>query len=209
VAAATSGANDKLRRDGTPIWIAACRDARVPRVVQQSIAMVNAAGDTWADEDTVYAPREDGLAARAIAAALAMEESVRGSDLDWLILRGGLFYGPGTGFDDDWFARASAGKLRLPGDGSDYVSLVQIADMADATVAALERWPSRRALAVCDDAPARWRDVFGFVARASGASDPEPGGFAGFPSFRVRNQRARDALGWAPRYPDYRAGLIR
>ena len=34
------------------------------------------------------------------------------SGLDWIILRGGLFYGPGTDFDDDWFARARARKLR-------------------------------------------------------------------------------------------------
>ena len=86
------------------------------------------------------------------------------SGLDWLILRGALFYGPGTGFDDDWFARARAGKLRLPGEGDDYVSLVHIADMADATIAAIQRWPSRQALIVADDQPARWRDLFTYVA---------------------------------------------
>ncbi len=32
--------NDQLRREGTPIWVRACRDARVPRILQQSIAMV-------------------------------------------------------------------------------------------------------------------------------------------------------------------------
>ena len=31
--------NDHLRRAGTPIWVRACRDAGVPRIVQQSIAM--------------------------------------------------------------------------------------------------------------------------------------------------------------------------
>jgi len=89
-------ANDRLRRDGTPIWVSACRSARVPRILQQSIAMVNASGgDAWSDEDTVYAPGEDSLAARAIAAARAMEDAVSRSELDWLILRGGLFYGRG------------------------------------------------------------------------------------------------------------------
>jgi nucleoside-diphosphate-sugar epimerase len=203
-------ANDRLRRDGTPIWAEACRSARVPRILQQSIAMVNASGgDAWSDEDTVYAPSEETLASRAIAAARAMEDAVQRSQLDWLILRGGLFYGPGTGFDDDWFARASAGKLRMPGEGEDFVSLVHIADMADATVAALERWPSRRALIVADDRPARWREVFSYIADSCGAGEPKPGGIAGFPSFRVRNARAREALAWAPRYADYRAGLVR
>jgi nucleoside-diphosphate-sugar epimerase len=203
-------ANDRLRRDGTPIWVDACRDAGVGKIVQQSIAMVNAAGgDTWADEDTVYTAEPESLASRAIAAALAMEDAVQRSGLDWLILRGGLFYGPGTGFDDDWFARARAGSLRLPGDGADFVSLVHIADMAEATLAALERAPSGRALIVADDAPARWRDVLGYVASACGAPAPEPGGRLGMPSFRVSNRRAREALGWAPFHPDFRSGLVR
>jgi nucleoside-diphosphate-sugar epimerase len=203
-------ANDRLRRDGTPVWVGACRDAGVARVVQQSVAMVNAAGgDVWGDEDTVFVPADDGPAARAIAAAVAMEEAIRASELDWTILRGGLFYGPGTGFDDDWFARARAGKLRLPADGRDWVSLVHIADMAAATIAALDRWPARRALIVADDGPARWRDVLGYVAAIAGAPAPEPGGRQGLPSFRVRNGRALAALGWAPVYSDYRAGLVR
>ena len=202
--------NDRVRREGTPIWIRACREAGVARIVQQSIAMVNAgAGDAWSDEDTVFPPGGDDVAARAIAAAVAMEDAVRGSDLDWIVLRGALFYGPGTGFDDDWFTRARAGKLRLPGDGSDWISLVHIADMAAATVATVERWPSRRTLIVADDQPVRWRELLGYVAAIAGASPPEPGGRLGLPSFRVRNQRARDALSWSPWYPDYRAGLVR
>src|SRR6185295_4318296 len=101
-----------------------------------------------------------------------MEATIETSGLDWLVLRGALFYGPGTGFDDDWFARARAGKLRLPGDGSDYVSLVHIADMAEATVAAIDRWPSRRALIVADDHPSPWRDVFGYIAGCVGGVAP-------------------------------------
>jgi nucleoside-diphosphate-sugar epimerase len=202
--------NDRLRREGTPIWVRACQDAGVKRIIQQSIAMVNAGtGDVWADEDTVFPPGQDGVAALAIAAALTMEDTVRQSGLDWVILRGGLFYGPGTGFDDDWFARARAGKLRLPADGDDYVSLVHIADMAEATVAAMARWPSRRALIIADDRPAQWREILGYVAAISGGAAPQPGGRLGLPSFRVRNQRAREALSWSPLYADYRAGLAR
>lgn len=116
--------NDRVRREGVPILIDACRQAGVDRLVQQSIAMIGAAGETLADESAVYSPEGDDIGARAIRAAQEMEAAVSDSGLDWLILRGGLFYGPGTGFDDDWFARAAAGKLRLPGDGSDFVSLV-------------------------------------------------------------------------------------
>jgi nucleoside-diphosphate-sugar epimerase len=203
-------ANDQLRREGTPIFVRACRDAGVPRILQQSIAMTHAGGgDAWADETTFHPVGEDGIAAAAIAAVRAMESTIEQSGLDWLVLRGALFYGPGTGFDDDWFARARAGKLRLPEEGNDYVSLVHIADMAAATVAAIARWPSRQALIVADDQPAQWRDIFTYVCSLMGSSPPQPGGRSLMPSFRVRNRRARELLSWAPSYTDYRVGLAR
>jgi nucleoside-diphosphate-sugar epimerase len=201
--------NDRVRREGVPILIDACREAGVRRLIQQSISWVGAAGDTLADETGIYEPEGDDTGARAIRAAQEMEATVKASGLDWLVLRGGLFYGPGTGFDDDWFARAAAGKLRLPGDGSDFVTLVHIADMATATVAAIDAWPSRQTLIVADDMPARWRDVFGYVAGVAGAEAPQPGGPVRLPSFRMSNRLARKSLHWAPRYPDYRAGLVR
>jgi nucleoside-diphosphate-sugar epimerase len=201
--------NDRVRRDGTPIWISACRKAGVKKIIQQSIAMLSASGsDAWTDEDTTFTGG-DGVTGRAYGATIAMEDAVRASDLDWIILRGGLFYGPGTGFDDDWFERARAGKLRLPEDGSAYVSLLHIADMATATLAAVQRWPSKQTLIIADDEPARWRDVLGYVADLVGAAPPQAGGRAGFPSFRVRNARAREALSWSPFYTNYRAGLVR
>jgi nucleoside-diphosphate-sugar epimerase len=202
--------NDRLRRDGTAIWVRACRDAGVPRILQQSIAMTHAGGgDAWADEKTFHPVGEEGVAAAAITAVRAMEATIEESGLDWLVLRGGLFYGPGTGFDDDWFARARAAKLRLPEEGADYVSLVHIADMAAATVAAVRLWPSRRALIVADDQPAPWRDVFAYVCALVGSDPPRPGGRALMPSFRVTNRRARELLSWAPSYADYRVGLVR
>jgi nucleoside-diphosphate-sugar epimerase len=203
-------ANDRLRREGTPVWLRACRSAGVARVLQQSIAMVHAGGgDSWADEDTDHALPVQDAATQAFAAARDMEASVVSSGLDYAILRGALFYGAGTGFDDEWFARAAAGKLRLPGEGRDYVSLVHIADMAAATVAALERWPTRKALIIADDQPTTWLELLGYVCAVSGVAPPAPGGRASFPSFRVTNRRARELLAWAPRYESYRAGLIR
>lgn len=201
--------NDKLRREGTPVWLRACQRASVPRVIQQSVALVNAAGDVLSDERTVAAGVGEEAAARAIEAALSMEQSVLASRIDSLILRGGLFYGPGTGFDEDWFSRAHAGKLRLPGDGEAFVSLVHIADMAEATLAAIDHWPEQNTLIVCDDRPARWREVFAYVAQLTGGEPPLPGGRAGFPSFRTSNRRAREALSWQPRYTDFRTGLAR
>jgi nucleoside-diphosphate-sugar epimerase len=202
--------NDQLRREGTPIFVRAAGAANVPRILQQSIAMTHAGGgETWADEMTFHPLSGDSIFAHAVAAVRTMEASITASNLDWLILRGGLFYGAGTGFDDDWFTRAHAGKLKLPEDGNDYVSLIHIADMASATVAAIARWPSRQALIIADDHPARWREVFTYVCALAGASPPHPGGRALMASFRVTNRRARELLSWSPIYTDYRAGLVR
>lgn len=201
--------NDRVRREGVPLLLEACRVAGVPRLIQQSIAMVGASGAALFDEAARAELMGDDAASLAIRATLDMEDAVRASDIDWIILRGGLFYGPGTGFDDDWFARAAAGKLRLPEDGSDFVSLVHITDMCDATVAALQTWPSRQTLIIADDEPARWRDVFGYVAELAGASPPSAGGRRGFPSFRASNAEARRTLNWTPRYSNFRVGLAR
>jgi nucleoside-diphosphate-sugar epimerase len=205
-----SNANNRVRREGVPIFLDACAATGVRRVLQQSIAMVHCGGgEEWLDETTTFLAPPDGIVGEAMTVAREMEAIVVQSPLDWLILRGALFYGPGTGFDDDWFQRACASKLRLPEDGNDYVSLVHVADMADATVAALSRWPSRQHLNIADDDPPRWRELFGFIAASVGGPAPEPGGPARFPSFRVRNARAREALGWTPRYASYRIGLAR
>jgi nucleoside-diphosphate-sugar epimerase len=205
--------NDKVRREGAPVWLRACARAGVVRVVQQGIAMVNAAGERLADEETALGEVENPLSAAAIGATIDMEAAVRALSaelgLDWVILRGGLFYGPGTGFDEDWFGRAAAGKLRAPKDGREFVTLAHISDMAAATVRAVEVWPSREAIIVCDDEPVRWGELFGFIAQAAGAPAPETGGRAGFPSFRVSNAKAKRLLGWAPHYASYREGLAR
>lgn len=203
-------ANDKLRSEGTANWVEACKAAGVRRVVQQSIGFVNGRpGGEWSDEEAVFEEHDGSVAAKANEAALAMESLIEQSGLDWVILRGGLFYGPGTGFDDGWYAAAAAGKLRLPGDGSDYVSLCHIADMARAAVRAIEVWPSRQKLIICDDEPAQWIDVFGYIAAASGQPAPSAGGRAGFKSFRLLNTRAKAVLGWAPAYSSWREGLAR
>src|SRR5262245_44992508 len=39
--------NDRVRREGVPVFLRACQRAGVARVVQQGVAMVHAAGDEW------------------------------------------------------------------------------------------------------------------------------------------------------------------
>jgi nucleoside-diphosphate-sugar epimerase len=192
--------NDRIRREGTASLIAACRDGQ--HLIQQGIAMVHAGGgEAVLDEQ---APMQAGP---ATASAIEMEATVRASGLSHLILRGGLFYGPGTGREAQWLEAARSGALAIPGDGSDFASLIHVADMAEATALAVDTRGASGALLVVDDQPVRWRDLFSHVAKLAHAPAPKAGAPLRLPSFRCSNGAAREVLGWRPFYADYRSGL--
>lgn len=195
--------NDRIRRDGTRNLLDTCRKLGIERYVQQSIAHLVADGSSsLLDENAPIHPSP------RTASAADMEDIVKNSGLRWTILRGGAFYGPGTGRDEAWRGDARSGELRLPADGDGYISLSHVTDMADAVVLATEIAPDRALLAVVDDEPVTYAELFRYLARLEGGPDPRPGGPpTPWPSFRVSNARARQVLGWRPRLRTYRSGF--
>ncbi len=193
--------NDRIRREGTANLIAACRAERVRRYVQQSVAMLHIKGDArpQTEDDPI------GVFDR-IRSALDMEELVRKAPLDWCIVRGASFYGPGTGRPEAWRSQARGGVLTLPGDGNGFLSLIHVADMGAAMALVAERGQPKQVYIAADDQPATYRDLLGYVAAIEGAAPPAPGGPVMLPSFRVSNAKLK-SLGWAPGYPSFRAGL--
>ena len=193
--------NDRIRREGTANLLAACRAERVRRYVQQSIAMLHITSDVRAqtEEDSI------GVYDR-IRSALDMEQLVTASALDWCIVRGGSFYGPGTGRPEAWRSQARGGVLTLPGDGNGFISLIHVVDMAAAMALVAERGQPKQVYIAADDQPATYRDLLSYVCAMEGTGPPVPGGPVMLPSFRVSNAKLK-ALGWAPGYPSYRAGL--
>lgn len=194
--------NDRIRREGTENLLAACAAAGCERYVQQSIAMLlNTANDRPQTED-------DPVAGPApLASAVDAEMLVRACPLDWRIVRGGAFYGPGTGLDDRWRQAGSEGALAVPGDGAAYVSLIHVADMAAAVLSVLEADVGWRIWNAVDDEPAPIGAVLDHVASLAGSPPPVTGAPPGLPSFRVSNARLRSELGWSPRFGSYRSGL--
>ncbi|MGE0420811.1 MAG: NAD-dependent epimerase/dehydratase family protein [Reyranellaceae bacterium] len=192
--------NDRIRREGTARLIAAC--GRGQRLLQQGIAMVHAGGEALVDEQAAL------HAGPATASAIDMETLVHDSGLSHLILRGGLFYGPGTGREAQWLDAAREGSMVIPGDGSAFVSLIHVADMAEATAMAVDARSAGGILLVVDDHPVRWRELLSYVAKRAGAPEPGTGAPIRLPSFRCGNAAARAALGWRPFYADYRSGLV-
>jgi nucleoside-diphosphate-sugar epimerase len=194
--------NDRIRREGTENLLAACMQAGVARYLQQSVAMILTARDDrpqTEDDETVGAGR--------LVSSVDAEAMVRGSALDWRILRGGAFYGPGTGHGAEWLEAARKPGYAMPGDGSGFISLIHIADMAEATALAIETDNGRSTWNAVDDEPVRMRDLTTYIARLAGGPPPETGGATHLASFRVSNAKLKAELGWRPRYASYRSGL--
>lgn len=197
--------NPAVRTTGTRNLLQVTAAAKARRYIQQSITMVHAsAGDEWVTEVAPMAALTP-----VTAAVHYMEARVRGSGLDWIILRGGMFYGPGTARMFEWNKLALAARLTMPGDGSDFLSLIHVEDMASAVVAAAETQTRMFTVNIVDDEPVTYCDLFGFIADLHGAPSPAVGGSSPFPSLRASNRLAKERLGWAPRYKTYRAGWIK
>lgn len=194
--------NDRIRREGTANLIAACKARGVSRYVQQGIAMIVPSPDgAWVDED---APIEAG----GLQSAVDMEALVRSSGLDWRIVRGGLFYGAGTGAEEGWRRLAQRGELLIPGDGSDYLSFVHVADYAMAMVLAVEAAEGHFAVNAVDDEPVTCGQFLRDVAQAAGGLPPALGGPERLESFRASNARIKARLGWQPFFTSYRSGVL-
>jgi nucleoside-diphosphate-sugar epimerase len=196
-------ANDRIRREGTENLIAAAQANGVARYIQQSIALVYGDhGQELVDESAALRPN------KITQSAVDMEARVRSARLDWTILRGGLFYGPGTGREDGWRLSVREQGFRVPGDGQDMLSLVHVADMARAVVSALKEARPGTIFNVVDDTPVSSAKLLEFVASQEGVPVPGLGGPQGLPSLACSNHSIKQSLEWAPAYPSYRSGLV-
>ena len=198
-------ANSEMRVTGTRHLVDAALAAGVRRVVAQSIAWAYAAGETPAGEDVPLDLGSSGSRLRTVQGVAALEAAVREAP-EWVVLRYGLLYGPGT-----WYARGglmadSAARGELAADG-DVSSFVHVDDAAGAAVDALS-WPTGF-VNVCDDVPAAAREWVPAFCRAVGVS-PVPAASGGERNGWARgasNDLARKSLHWTPAWPSWRDGF--
>jgi len=197
-------ANSEMRKTGTRHLMDAALAAEVRRVVAQSIAWMYQAGEVPAAEDVPLDLGAGGSRLRTVQGVAALEAAVREAP-EWVVLRYGLLYGPGTWYARDGLMaeRAARGELAANADVS---SFVHVDDAAGAAAAALS-WPTGF-VNVCDDVPAPGRDWVPVFCRAVGAPVPqataaERHGWARGAS----NEHARKGLNWTPAYPSWREGF--
>lgn len=194
--------NTQVRIRGTGRLQRAALEANVRTFLLQSVVMAYPdGGDQWLDENTHI---DSSAARRAIAHPVAIMESMmylfqrQPKPMRWCILKGGLFVGEGTG-QDRLLERLRTGEEIVPGEGRNFVSLVNVGDVAEAYVAALERAETGSVFNICDE-PIRYGDYVDRLAEMIHAPRPRRESSKTCPpSWRCSNQRAREALGWTPK----------
>ncbi|MEA2450666.1 MAG: hypothetical protein QOG63_2598 [Thermoleophilaceae bacterium] len=213
---------NRLRTEGTRNLVQAAERHGVERIVAQSIAFAYVHdGPDVLDEGApldVDGPGGWGPVARAVQAG---EEAVIGAaGAVGVVLRYGMFYGPEAGTFPDGYMADLVRKRRWPviGDGDGRYSFVHIDDAVAATLAAVES--GEGIYNVVDDEPVRMGDFVPGLAGALGAPPPRRAPawlariVAGTHTVRTMttqrgasNRRAREELGWRPRYATWRDGV--
>lgn len=211
----TSAWNDCLhvRSAGSAAIVDAAIAAGVPRVVQESVAMIyRGQGDRWIDEESSV---DEYPIARGNHAAEASARRFGEAGGQSVILRFGLFYGPGAAHSEDILAMARRHVGFLAGHPDAFQSSIHLVDAAAAVVAALDVVPG--VYNVVDDEPVSKRVNADALAAAVGRRRwvTGPGRVAGLlgdrttsltRSLRVSNGRLRSASDWSPRFPSVREG---
>lgn len=192
--------NARLRTVGTRRLVDAALACHVTRYVQQSVVMAyRDGGDTWLDE---RAPLDCSAGRAAVCGpVIEMETIIRAvepEDLAWTILRGGSFVGPGT-VEAALIDTLRSGDVVIAGDGTNYVSPVNVIDMASAVASSLELAPAGSTFNIVDE-PIRYGDYADALADLIGAARPRRAPeLQRPPSWRCTNDAAGRVLGWRPR----------
>jgi nucleoside-diphosphate-sugar epimerase len=216
---------NRLRTEGTDHLLAAGQALGVQRFVAQSVAGYGAYARTGGAVKTEQDPLDPTpvRAMRGIHDAIRhLEKVVLGAEwTEGIVLRYGVFYGPGTSMSPGADQLEMIRKRRFPlvGDGAGVWSFIHVADAAEATVAAVEHG-KRGVYNVVDDDPARVAEWLPAVAQTLGAKNPmrvprfvgrlAAGEAAVVMMTEVRgasNAKARQELDWRPAHSSWRLGL--
>lgn len=164
----------------------------------------------WVDEQTPLTPATKRGQARVEAEAAWQAIP----DLPLHIFRLAGIYGPGRGP----FAKVRRGTARRIIKEGQVFSRIHVEDIAQALALSIARPDPGAVYNLCDDDPAPPQDVIGHAAELLGLPLPPAEDFETAEmtpmarsfyaeSKKVRNDHAKQALGWDPQFPTYRAGL--
>lgn len=209
-------AHERRLTHGTTAVLEAAQAAGVKFVVYASYAFVY--GDSHGEW---LAEGEEGHAEPALRAARSAEKQALDSGIPACVLRAGFNYGPTEIGTETLLDNIRGGRYVHTGDPHSVFNWIHVADLAQAAVLAAEKQPAGEIINIVDDQPASAAEFAAQLATSVGAelSRRKMPGFmlerTTSPmqralltvSARLKNDKAKQLLGWNPRYPNYRVGL--
>jgi nucleoside-diphosphate-sugar epimerase len=216
---------NRLRTEATEHLLSAGQAVGVQRFVAQGVGAYGAYARTGGPIKTEADPLDTTPAQEmreTMAAIRYLEDAVLGARwTEGIVLRYGVFYGPGTSLapGEEQFELVRKRKFPLVGDGGAVWSFIHVADAAEATVAAVGHG-SRGAYNVVDDDPAPVAEWLPALAQQLDARKPMRvprfvgrlfAGEAGVVMMTelrgASNAKAKRELAWRPAHPSWREGL--
>lgn len=203
---------NRLRIDGTRNLLDAAIAAGATRFLGGSFAPLHAVG-----------PDAPPGARQGVAAVESMEsqilEASRSGRIEGIVLRYGLFYGPGNPATEKMMALARRRMLPVVRGDRSLLPCIHLADAVSATVAALDHGPAGGVYDIVDDRPVSMTEIVRALAECAGAPPPFrvpawlPRLLAPYMAtvtsmhLSLSNEKARAELGWRPAFPTVRDGL--
>jgi nucleoside-diphosphate-sugar epimerase len=216
---------NRLRTEGTDHLLSAGQAIGVRRFVAQGVAGYGAyarTGGQMKSEEDPLDPTPAREMRQTLVAIRHLEEAVLGAEwTEGIVLRYGVFYGPGTSLAPgaEQFELVRRRRFPLVGDGGGVWSFIHVADAAAATVAAVERG-TRGVYNVVDDDPVPVAVWLPALAQTLGAKKPMRvprfigrlfAGEAGVVMMTelrgASNAKAKRELTWRPAHPSWRQGF--
>jgi nucleoside-diphosphate-sugar epimerase len=211
-----------------PTWIEGTKNLLTIAVERGMRSIVHASGaggmyrhepGAWVDETAPEEPFTKPTRGRTESDALVRFANGN-NGLHTTILRPNVVYGRGGPFQKYFVDYMRRGRYRVVGDGRNYLPFVHVQDVATAFALALERGLGGETFLLADDSPLTFREATDVIGDAHGFH--RPGHVPPFlarlvigksgvqlitESFRIRNAKAKEKLGWTPAYPTFREGL--
>ena len=186
----------------------------------------------WVDEKVVPAlpipssirlPKKfKSISENPIVSENLVNQAIREKNLPAVILRFGWFYRHDAASTIDMFRGIRTGTYAIVGSGESYWNMLHVEDAAAAILKTIENYRSNigRVFNIVDDEPVKSGVLLKYVATLLGSKPPRkiPTAIAKFVigrpatafvtnSVQVKNDLAKTALNWRPKFPTYKTGF--
>lgn len=201
---------NRLRVEGTANLLHATIGVRARRFIVGSFAPLAGMGS---------ASTQGAAAAAVRSMERQVIEAAREGLIEGVVLRYGMFYGPGVPSTAALVDMVRRRRLPVVRGDAGQLPLIHIADAVNATVLALERATAGATYDIVDDYPASMTEIVTTLAKYAGSSAPfrVPAWLprlvapylARMTAMRMplSNAKAKAELGWQPKYPTIQQGL--